>query len=120
MTRYAAPLLLPIVLSMMLFYMLDPVRRSPRAVACSAIPRIAGRRLRPGHRGHRGRRVAVAADRFGADEGAQGAAHLRQTLRENRKVQATPPLERIQQAARAVDTAAAEATKSPPRSATRA
>jgi predicted PurR-regulated permease PerM len=113
MTRYAAPLLLPIVLSMMLFYMLDPVVdrleqwHVPRFLASLVV--VLG--------------VVVAVTAGAASlwpqidsvltKVPQGAAHLRQTLRENRKVQGDTALERIQQAARAVDTAAAEATKSP-------
>jgi predicted PurR-regulated permease PerM len=117
MMRFAAPLLLPIVLSVMLFYMLDPVvdwlgRRH--------VPRLLGS-------------LVVVFGLVGAlGAGASflwpqvdsvlmkvpaGTDQLRKTLRRQHQVQGDSALERIQAAARAVDSAAAEAggpsTKTP-------
>jgi predicted PurR-regulated permease PerM len=117
MMRFAAPLLLPVVLSGMLFYMLDPV---VDALQRWRVPRLLGS-------------VAVVFGLLGAlSAGAtflwpqidsvlmkvpEGTEHLRRTFRQQRRVQGDSAIERIQAAARAVDTAAAEAgtpaTKSP-------
>jgi predicted PurR-regulated permease PerM len=109
MIRYAAPLLLPIVLSVMLFYMLDPiVDRLQRW----HVPRLLGS-------------ITVVfglVAALGAGTTAlwpqidsvltkvpEGTEQLRRTLRQQRRVQGDSALERIQAAARAVDSAAAEA-----------
>jgi predicted PurR-regulated permease PerM len=114
MMRYAAPLLMPIVLSMMLFYMLDPIVdrlhrwRLPRFLASILV--VFG---------------VVGAVSLGAAslwpqidsvlmKIPEGTQHLRRTIRENRRVQGDTAIERIQEAARAVDSAAAEAAKPAP------
>jgi predicted PurR-regulated permease PerM len=117
MMRFAAPLLLPIVLSVMLFYMLDPIVdrlhhwRIPRLLATLMV--VFG---------------LVAALGAGVTflwpqidsvliKVPAGTEQLRRTFRQSRRIQGDSALERIQAAARAVDTAAAEAgtptTKSP-------
>jgi predicted PurR-regulated permease PerM len=109
MMRFAAPLLLPIVLSVMLFYMLDPV---VDALERWHIPRLLGS-------------LAVvlglvAALTAGAEflwpqidsvltKVPEGTERLRRSFRQQRRVQGDSALERIQAAARAVDSAAAEA-----------
>ena len=116
MIQFAAPLLLPVVLSVMLFYMLDPI---VDRLQKWHVPRLLGS-------------VAVVFGLVGAlGAGAtalwpqidsvlmkvpEGTEQLRRTFRQQRRVQGDSPLERIQAAARAVDSAAAEAaptTKSP-------
>ena len=117
MMRFAAPLLLPIVLSVMLFYMLDPMvdwlgrRHVPRLLGSIAV-------------------VFGLVGALGAGAGflwpqidsvlmkvPAGTEQLRRTFRRQHQVQGDSALERIQAAARAVDSAAAEAgaptTKSP-------
>ncbi len=109
MMRFAAPLILPVFLSVMLFYMLDPV-----------VDRL--------ERWHLPRLLATLVVVF-ALLGALGAGltslwpeidsvlmkvpagteQLRRTFRQQRRVQGDSALERIQAAARAVDSAAAEA-----------
>lgn len=117
MMRFAAPLLLPLVLSVMLFYMLDPI---VDRLESWHLPRIVATL------------VVVCALIGGLGAGLTslwpqidsvlmkvpaGTEQLRRTVRQARRVQGDSPLERIQAAARAVDTAAAEAgapaTKSP-------
>ncbi len=109
MMRFAAPLLLPIVLSVMLFYMLDPI-----------VDRL--------QHWHIPRLLATLLVVFGlvASLGAgvtflwpqidsvlmkvpAGTEQLRRTFRQQRRVQGDSALERIQAAAQAVDSAAAEA-----------
>ena len=116
MIQFAAPLLLPIVLSVMLFYMLDPV---VDALQRWHVPRLLGS-------------IGVVfglVAALGAGATAlwpqidsvlmkvpEGTEQLRRTFRQSRRVQGDSPLERIEAAARAVDSAAAEAaptTKSP-------
>jgi predicted PurR-regulated permease PerM len=117
MVRFAAPLLLPVVLSVLLFYMLDPV---VDWLQRWHVPRLLGS-------------IAVVLALVGAvTAGAtllwpqidsvlmkvpQGTEQLRKTFRQQHRVQGDSALERIQAAARAVDSAAAEAgtpaTKSP-------
>jgi predicted PurR-regulated permease PerM len=109
MMRFAAPLLLPIVLSGMLFYMLDPIVdrlqhwRVPRLLATLMV--VFG---------------LVAALGAGVTflwpqidsvlmKVPEGTEQLRRTFRQQRRVQGDSALERIQAAARAVDSAAAEA-----------
>src|SRR5262245_9632613 len=109
MMRYTAPLLMPIVLSMMLFYMLDPIVdwlqrwRVPRLLGSIVV--VAG---------------LVAGLSIGAallwpqidsvlNKVPAGAAQLRQTFRTQHRAKADTTLEKIQAAARAVDSAAAEA-----------
>ena len=109
MMRFTAPLLLPIVLSVMLFYMLDPIVDTlqrwhvPRLMGSLAV--VFG---------------LVAALSAGATvlwpqidsvlmKVPAGTEQLRRSFRQQRRVQGDSALERIQAAARAVDTAAAEA-----------
>jgi predicted PurR-regulated permease PerM len=117
MLQFAAPLLLPIVLSVMLFYMLDPVVdwleswHLPRLLATLVV-------------------VLALIGALGAGftflwpqidsvlrKVPEGTEQLRRTFRQQKRVQGDSALERIQAAARAVDSAAAEAgtptTKSP-------
>jgi predicted PurR-regulated permease PerM len=114
MMRYAAPLLMPIVLSIMLFYMLDPIVdrlerwHVPRFLASISVVL-----------GLVGALVVGAASMWPQIDSVltkipEGAIHLRGTIRENRRVQGDTALERIQEAARAVDSAAAEAAKPAP------
>jgi predicted PurR-regulated permease PerM len=116
MIRYAAPLLLPIVLSGMLFYMLDPI---VDRLQKWHVPRLLGSIVA----------VFGLVGALGAGAMAlwpqvdsvlmkvpEGTEQLRRTFRQQRQVQGDSALERIQEAARAVDSAAAEAapsTKSP-------
>jgi predicted PurR-regulated permease PerM len=109
MMRFAAPLLLPIVLSVMLFYMLDPVVdwlgrwRVPRLLGSLGV-------------------VFGLVGALGAGAGflwpqidsvlmkvPAGTEQLRKTFRRQHQVDGDSALERIQAAARAVDSAAAEA-----------
>ena len=117
MMRFAAPLLMPIVLSVMLFYMLDPIVdrlerwHLPRLLATLIV-------------------VSALIGSLGAGftflwpqidsvltKVPEGTEQLRRTFRQQKRVQGDSALERIQAAARAVDSAAAEAgtatTKSP-------
>jgi predicted PurR-regulated permease PerM len=117
MLQFAAPLLLPIVLSVMLFYMLDPIVdwleawHLPRLLATLFV-------------------VVALIGALGAGltflwpqidsvlmKVPEGTEQLRRTFRQQKRVQGDSTLERIQAAARAVDNAAAEAgapaTKSP-------
>jgi len=117
MVRFAAPLLMPIILSVMLFYMLDPIVdwleswHLPRLMATMLV-------------------VFALIGTLGAGltflwpqidsvltKVPEGTEQLRRTFRQQRRVQGDSTLERIQAAARAVDSAAAEAgtpaTKSP-------
>ena len=116
MMQFMAPLLLPIVLSVMLFYMLDPVvDRLQRW----HVPRLLGS-------------IGVVFALIGAMTIGAAAlwpqvdavltkvpaatAQLRKTFREHRRSGSDTTLDRIQEAARAVDTAAAEAGKPAPSS----
>jgi predicted PurR-regulated permease PerM len=109
MLQFAAPLLLPIVLSVMLFYMLDPVVdwleswHLPRLLATLVV-------------------VLALIGALGAGftflwpqidsvlrKVPEGTEQLRRTFRQQKRVQGDSALERIQAAARAVDSAAAEA-----------
>ena len=111
MMQFAAPLLLPIVLSLMLFYMLDPVVdwlqrwHVPRLVGSMAAVlaligalTIGAATLWP--------QVDSVLTKVPA-----ATAQLRKTFREQRRSGGDSTLDRIQDAARAVDTAAAEASK---------
>ena len=110
MMRFAAPLLLPIVLSAMLFYMLDPI---VDRLQHWRIPRLLGTL------------VVVFGLVAGLGAGVTflwpqidsvlmkvpaGTEQLRRTFRQQRRVQGDSALERIQAAAQAVDSAAAEAS----------
>jgi len=117
MMRFAAPLLLPIVLSVMLFYMLDPI---VDALQRWHVPRLLGSLAvvfgLVGALGTGGTFLWPQIDSVLVKVPA-GTEQLRQTLRQRKRVQGDSALERIQAAARAVDSAAAEAgtptTKSP-------
>jgi predicted PurR-regulated permease PerM len=114
MMQFTAPLLLPIVLSVMLFYMLDPVVDSLQRWR---VPRLLGS-------------IGVVFAFIGALMVGAAAlwpqidsvlmkvpaatAQLRKTFREHRRAGSDTTLDRIQEAARAVDSAAAEAGKSAP------
>jgi predicted PurR-regulated permease PerM len=117
MLRFAAPLLLPIVLSVMLFYMLDPIVdwlerwHLPRLLAtlvvvCAVIASL-------------GAGITFLWPQIDSvlQKVPEGTEQLRRTFRQQKRVQGDSALERIQAAARAVDSAAAEAgtpaTKSP-------
>ena len=109
MMRFAAPLLLPIVLSGMLFYMLDPIVdrlerwRVPRLLGSLAVVFSLVAALGGG--------VTLLWPQIDSvlTKVPEGTEHLRQTLRQQKRVQGDSPLEKIQAAARAVDSAAAEA-----------
>jgi len=116
MMQFTAPLLLPIVLSVMLFYMLDPIVdrlqhwRVPRLLGSIAVVfaligamTIGAAALWP--------QVDAVLTKVPA-----GTAELRKTFREHRRSGTDTTLDRIQEAARAVDTAAAEAGKPAPSS----
>jgi predicted PurR-regulated permease PerM len=109
MLQFAAPVLLPVVLSVLLFYALDPIVdrierwRVPRAVASVAVVLAlvgtlgaGGRLLWP--------EVESVLTKIPA-----GAAQLRSTFRRQRAVQGDSTLEKVQAAAKALDLAAAEA-----------
>jgi len=111
MMQFTAPLLLPIVLSVMLFYMLDPVVdwlqrwHVPRLVgSLSVVFALIGA-------------MAIAAAALWPQVDSvlskvpAATAQLRKTFREHRRSGADSTLDRIQEAARAVDSAAAEAGK---------
>ncbi len=113
MVRLAASLLLPIVLSVLLFYMLGPLVdglarwRIPRMVAALMV--VAGL-------------LAVLAGGATAlwpqvdavlSKVPDGAARLRTTFRRQRAVAGDTTFERVQEAARAIDSAAAEARQTP-------
>jgi predicted PurR-regulated permease PerM len=111
MMRVAAPLLMPIVLSVMLFYMLDPIVdwlerwHLPRLLAtlvvvCALLASLAGG-------------VTFLWPQIDSvlRKVPEGTEQLRRTFRQQKRVQGDSALERIQAAARAVDTAAAEAAK---------
>src|SRR5690349_8062109 len=113
MMQFLAPLLLPIVLSVMLFYMLDPIVdrleqwHVPRSVGSIGVViglvvalAIAGTMMWP--------QIDSVLTKVPA-----GAAQLRKTFREQRRGNGNTALEKIQQAARAVDSAAAEAGQPP-------
>jgi len=110
MLRFAAPLLLPIVLSVMLFYMLDPIVdrlqrwHVPRLLASVAV--VFGLL---GAIGAGGTVLWPQIDSV-LTKVPEGAEQLRRTFRQQRRVQGDSALERIQAAAQAVDSAAAEAT----------
>jgi predicted PurR-regulated permease PerM len=113
MMWFAAPLLLPIVVSLMLFYMLDPI---VDAVQRWHVPRLVGS-------------LAVVFGLVAAlSAGAtllwpqiesvltkvpEGTEQLRKTFRQQRRAKGDSPLGKIQAAAEAVDSAAAEAGTAP-------
>ena len=112
--KFAAPVLLPVVMAILLFYMLDPVVdrlerwRIPRAVAAVGVilllmgglaggvvflwPQVEAVVVK----------IPAAADR------------LRTTFREQVDTEADSALEKVQAAAKAIDTAAAEAAEPSP------
>jgi len=117
MMRFAAPLLMPIVLSVVLFYMLDPIVdwlegwHLPRLLATMLVVFALLGMLGVGFTFLWPQIDSVLT------KVPEGTEQLRRTFRQQRRVQGDSTLERIQAAARAVDSAAAEAgtpaTKSP-------
>lgn len=109
--QFAAPLLQPIVLSVMLFYMLDPVVdrleawRMPRLLASLIVVFAVVGALGAGLTILWPQIDSVVA------KVPAGTEQVRKTLRQQRRNQGDSALERIQAAARAVDTAAAEANQ---------
>jgi predicted PurR-regulated permease PerM len=109
MMRFAAPLLLPVVLSVMLFYMLDPVVdslqqwRVPRLLGSLAVVFGLVAALTAG--------VTFLWPQIDSvlTKVPEGTEQLRRTFRQQHRVQGDSALERIEAAARAVDSAAAEA-----------
>ena len=109
MMRFASPLLLPVILSGMLFYMLDPVVdrlerwRVPRLIGSIGVVFALVAALGVG--------AALLWPQVDSvlTKVPEGTEHLRQTLRQQRRAQGDSPLEKIQRAAQAVDSAAAEA-----------
>lgn len=112
--QYAAPVLVPIVTAVLLFYALDPVvdwlerRRLPRLVATLTVMTmlIAG--------------VSAGAYLLWPQVDAvvakvpQGARQLRETLASRRRTNERSTLDRVQEAAAAIDSAAAEASGTAP------
>ena len=109
MMRFAAPLLMPVVLSVMLFYMLDPVVdwlqrwHVPRLLGSLAVVLGLLALLSAGASSLWPQIDSVLT------KVPEGTEQLRKTFRQQRRVQGDSALERIQAAAQAVDTAAAEA-----------
>jgi predicted PurR-regulated permease PerM len=109
MMRFASPLLLPLILSGMLFYMLDPVVdrlerwRVPRLIGSIGVVFALVAALGAG--------AALLWPQVDSvlTKVPEGTERLRQTLRQQRRAQGDSPLEKIQRAAQAVDSAAAEA-----------
>lgn len=113
--RFAAPVLLPLVIATFLFYALDPVvdflqrRRVPRLLASVLV--MVG--LLSG--------VAATAYSLWPQVDAvitkipDGAARVRASLRRDRKQAADSPIQRVQEAVKAIDSAAAEAAPEPPK-----
>lgn len=111
MMQYASPLLMPIVLSVMLFYMLDPVVDRLQAWH---VPRLLGSMVVVfGLVGTIGVGAALLWPQIDSvlTKVPTATANLRKTFREQRRVKGDTTLEKIQEAARAVDSAAAEAGK---------
>ncbi len=114
MLRFAAPVLLPLVLALLLFYMLDPLVdrieawHVPRGLASTAVVfgllgalGVGGTFLRP--------QLESVVEKIPA-----GAARLRSTFRQQRVVQSDSTLQKVQEAAQALDSAAAEASEPAP------
>jgi len=109
MLQLAAPVLLPIVLSVLLFYALDPIVdrlerwRVPRALASLAVVL--------GLVGALGAGVTVLGPEIESvvTKVPAGAAQLRATFRRQRVVQGDSTLEKVQAAAKALDSAVAAA-----------
>jgi predicted PurR-regulated permease PerM len=109
MMKFAAPLLLPIGLSLMLFYMLDPLVdrleawHMPRFLASLLVVLALVGAIGSG--------LTMLWPQIDSvlTKVPAGAEQLRRTIRQQRRVQGDSALERIQAAARAVDSAAAEA-----------
>lgn len=113
MLQIAAPVLLPIVLSVLLFYMLDPIvdsierRRIPRPLASTAV--VVGLVAAIGAGGmFLWPQVESVVVKIPA-----GAAQLRASFRRQRTVQTDSTLAKVKAAADALDSAAAEAGSSP-------
>jgi len=110
--RYASPVLLPIVLSVLLFYMLDPIVdrierwRVPRAVGSAVV--VLGL---VGAMGTTGALLWPQVDSV-LTKIPEGAAKLRTTFRQNRGARDDSTLKKVQAAAKALDSAAAEAGRS--------
>jgi predicted PurR-regulated permease PerM len=109
MMRFAAPLLLPVVLSVMLFYMLDPIVdylerwHLPRLLATLLVVLALIGTLGAG--------LTLLWPQIDSvlTKVPEGTEQLRRTFRQQKRVQGDSALERIQAAAQAVDSAAAEA-----------
>lgn len=114
MLQFAAPVLLPVVLSVLLFYGLDPIVdrleewRVPRVLASAAV--VFGLIALLGSGGtFLWPQIESAVSRIPA-----GAAQLRSTFRRQRASQGDSTLNKVQAAAKALDSAAAEAGQASP------
>jgi predicted PurR-regulated permease PerM len=115
MVQLTAALLLPLVLSVLLFYTLGPIVdrlahwRVPRVIASLAVV--------VGLLGVLGGGATALWPQVDAvlTKVPAGAARLRTTFRRQRAVEGDTTLERVQAAARALDSAAAEASRPPAR-----
>jgi predicted PurR-regulated permease PerM len=112
--QFAAPVLLPLVIAVLLFYALDPVvdfverRRVPRLLASVLVVTAMVSGLCAGAYALWPQVDAVIA------KVPEGTERLRSTLRRERRRSADSALERVQEAAKAIDSAAAEATRPAP------
>jgi predicted PurR-regulated permease PerM len=110
MLQFAAPVLLPAVIAVFLFYALDPVvdwleaRRVPRLLASAAVVLTLVMGIAAG-----GIAIWPQIDAV-LMQIPEGAQRLRETFRELRDDQTDSPLERVERAAEAIDSAAAEAS----------
>jgi predicted PurR-regulated permease PerM len=113
MLRYAAPVLLPIVLALLLFYALDPIVDrierwgSPRVLASVLVVLLLVGGISVGAYALWPQVTAVV------EQVPDGAAKLRRTLRDQKRQPGDSVLQRIQQAAKAIDSAAAEVSEPP-------
>lgn len=108
MLRYAAPVLLPMVLALLLFYALDPVVDrierwgAPRVLASSIVVLLLLGTICGGGYGLWPQVASVV------EQVPDGAARLRQTFRQQKRRPGESLFQRVQQAAKAIDSAAAE------------